>query len=163
MRSRARWTTVGLRGAEAELLGMSGPIGISPRTERLRCTIERTASKIQRSALDFQGIELVPRLEDEHRLREALSRAPVVLLTGPRQAGKSTLARQVADIPASSFFDHRRAPLPRCDGDPAAGGPKGPGPAGGAGAGPVGPVGSDRDRRSPTAAGSVSGATGPDG
>src|SRR5690606_8889483 len=34
----------------------------------------------------------------------ALSRSPIVLLTGPRQAGKSTLARQVVKpLPANHF------------------------------------------------------------
>lgn len=38
-------------------------------------------------------------------LREALERSPVVLLTGPRQAGKSTLAREVVAPARSHFFD----------------------------------------------------------
>jgi hypothetical protein len=48
---------------------------------------------------------LVPRSVDERRLEAALRRAPVVLLTGPRQAGKSTLVRNVAHVPPSNFFD----------------------------------------------------------
>jgi predicted AAA+ superfamily ATPase len=47
----------------------------------------------------------IPRPDDEARLRAALARAPVVLLTGPRQAGKSTLARAVVDGPPSNVFD----------------------------------------------------------
>ncbi len=39
------------------------------------------------------------------RLSDALARAPVVVLTGPRQAGKTTLARQLVDVPAANFFD----------------------------------------------------------
>jgi len=38
-------------------------------------------------------------------VREAMSRAPIVLLTGPRQAGKSTLARAVVDPTPSHVFD----------------------------------------------------------
>lgn len=38
-------------------------------------------------------------------LRSALARAPVTVLTGPRQAGKSTLAREVVAPPADHFFD----------------------------------------------------------
>ncbi len=48
---------------------------------------------------------MIPRSQDEHRLRSALDRAPIVLLTGPRQAGKSTLARAVVDPPPSHVFD----------------------------------------------------------
>lgn len=38
-------------------------------------------------------------------LDQALSRAPVVLLSGPRQAGKSTLARHVSAAPPENYFD----------------------------------------------------------
>ena len=41
----------------------------------------------------------------EARLRAALGRAPVVLLTGPRQAGKSTLARAVLKSDRAHTFD----------------------------------------------------------
>jgi uncharacterized protein len=41
----------------------------------------------------------------ERRLRQALASAPVVLLTGPRQAGKSTLARRVVAASQRNFFD----------------------------------------------------------
>ncbi|WP_026924648.1 ATP-binding protein [Glycomyces arizonensis] len=48
---------------------------------------------------------IVARADAETQLREALGRAPIVLVTGPRQAGKSTLARQVVNPPRSNFFD----------------------------------------------------------
>lgn len=48
---------------------------------------------------------MIDRALDADRLRAALSRAPVVLLVGPRQAGKSTLARQVTGVPADHLFD----------------------------------------------------------
>jgi hypothetical protein len=38
-------------------------------------------------------------------LRAALARRPVVVLTGPRQCGKTTLARQILDPTASTYFD----------------------------------------------------------
>ena len=38
-------------------------------------------------------------------LRAALERRPVVVLTGPRQCGKTTLARQIVDPAASTYFD----------------------------------------------------------
>ncbi len=38
-------------------------------------------------------------------LRAALGRRPVVVLTGPRQCGKTTLARQLLDPAASTYFD----------------------------------------------------------
>jgi len=47
----------------------------------------------------------VSRTEDERRLRAALGRAPIVLVTGPRQAGKSTLARTVVNPAPSHVFD----------------------------------------------------------
>ncbi len=41
-----------------------------------------------------------------HRIREEFSVHPCVALTGPRQCGKSTLARQIAtEAPGSSYFD----------------------------------------------------------
>lgn len=48
---------------------------------------------------------MIHRPQEEERLRTALARAPIVLLTGPRQAGKSTLARAVVDAPPSNVFD----------------------------------------------------------
>lgn len=38
-------------------------------------------------------------------LRAALDRRPVVVLTGPRQCGKTTLARQLLEPTASTYFD----------------------------------------------------------
>ena len=48
---------------------------------------------------------LLERGEDERRLRDALARAPVVVLTGPRQAGKSTLAQEVVRPDGAHLFD----------------------------------------------------------
>ncbi len=48
---------------------------------------------------------LINRTLDAQRLREAISHAPVTLLTGPRQAGKSTLARQTIASSPAAFFD----------------------------------------------------------
>lgn len=48
---------------------------------------------------------LIARSVDAQRLREAISHAPVTLLTGPRQAGKSTLAGQTVSSPPAAFFD----------------------------------------------------------
>jgi len=38
-------------------------------------------------------------------VREALERSPVVMLTGPRQCGKSTLAKELLPEDSTSFFD----------------------------------------------------------
>ncbi len=51
------------------------------------------------------GRRFVERPADEQVLRSAMSRAPVTLLTGPRQAGKSTLVRRVVEPSPSSVFD----------------------------------------------------------
>ena len=48
---------------------------------------------------------LLERTLDANRVRDGLARSPVVVLTGPRQAGKSTLARQVLGPPPSHLFD----------------------------------------------------------
>ena len=50
-------------------------------------------------------MEFVPRPVDAQTLRAAVAHAPVTLLTGPRQAGKSTLVRQVIDPSPAAFFD----------------------------------------------------------
>lgn len=47
----------------------------------------------------------VERAQDALALRAAMERSPVTLLTGPRQAGKSTLVRRVVNPSASSVFD----------------------------------------------------------
>ncbi|NLP04410.1 ATP-binding protein [Candidatus Fermentibacteria bacterium] len=43
------------------------------------------------------------RLEEE--IRQALGRSPVVVMTGPRQSGKTTLARQFVDADSANYFD----------------------------------------------------------
>lgn len=50
-------------------------------------------------------MEFVPRAADERALRAAVAHAPVTLLTGPRQAGKSTLVRRVIAPSPAAFFD----------------------------------------------------------
>ena len=47
----------------------------------------------------------VERPSDAQALRAAMARSPVTLLTGPRQAGKSTLASRVVGPSPSSVFD----------------------------------------------------------
>lgn len=48
---------------------------------------------------------MIDRLADRTRVDEALARSPVVLLVGPRQAGKSTLARDLAAGREAAVFD----------------------------------------------------------
>lgn len=48
---------------------------------------------------------MIPRPYYENKLRTALRRSPVTALLGPRQSGKTTLARQLAQEVASTFFD----------------------------------------------------------
>ena len=51
------------------------------------------------------GRPFVERPDDAATLRAAMKRSPVTLLTGPRQAGKSTLVRRVVDPAPSAVFD----------------------------------------------------------
>jgi predicted AAA+ superfamily ATPase len=48
---------------------------------------------------------IVSRTRLLHALHAALDRRPVVLLTGPRQCGKTTLTRQILDSAANTYFD----------------------------------------------------------
>ena len=48
---------------------------------------------------------MVPRLEQTARIRAALARSPVVLLAGPRQCGKTTLARELVQEDSPNYFD----------------------------------------------------------
>lgn len=48
---------------------------------------------------------MISRKELEKRIRLALHRSRVVALIGPRQAGKTTLARQLVDIRSRNYFD----------------------------------------------------------
>ena len=48
---------------------------------------------------------MIERTSAAERVREALTSAPVVVLTGPRQAGKSTLAKSVVHPSKSHIFD----------------------------------------------------------
>ena len=49
---------------------------------------------------------LIDRPTPTHRIKEALAVHPCAALTGPRQCGKTTLARQIAaDSPRSTYFD----------------------------------------------------------
>ena len=50
-------------------------------------------------------MQLIDRTVDTQNLREATAHAPVTPLTGPRQAGKSTLARQTVSSSPAAFFD----------------------------------------------------------
>ena len=51
------------------------------------------------------SVVLLARPVDQQALLSAVARAPVTLLTGPRQAGKSTLARQTIQSSPDAFFD----------------------------------------------------------
>ena len=48
---------------------------------------------------------LIPRPRHEKQLQDALERSPVVALLGPRQSGKTTLARQLVSGQGASYFD----------------------------------------------------------
>ncbi len=48
---------------------------------------------------------MILRSEYLQRLMTAINRSPVTALLGPRQSGKTTLARMVSDEHDTSFFD----------------------------------------------------------
>ncbi|TAK52082.1 MAG: ATP-binding protein [Gammaproteobacteria bacterium] len=48
---------------------------------------------------------MIARPELSGAIREALTHSPIVLLTGPRQCGKTTLARQLLDEESPGYFD----------------------------------------------------------
>lgn len=54
--------------------------------------------------LRVSGIE-IPRPKLAERVRQALQRNPVTALIGPRQCGKTTLARQIAALQPVNYFD----------------------------------------------------------
>ena len=57
------------------------------------------------NASTVAGDSLVARPSETEALRTAIARSPVTLLTGPRQAGKSTLARRVVAPSPAAMFD----------------------------------------------------------
>jgi len=48
---------------------------------------------------------VIPRLVEIERVNTALGRSPIVLVTGVRQAGKSTLVRELAGADEATYFD----------------------------------------------------------
>src|SRR3972149_2113174 len=63
--------------------------------------------KLESGMFDFRGkiqgvIDRPRRLAE---IRAALRRAPIVALVGPRQSGKTTLARQIVQLSSEAYFD----------------------------------------------------------
>jgi predicted AAA+ superfamily ATPase len=58
---------------------------------------------IERRSLNIQG--MLKREKLLARLRAGLKAAPAVALLGPRQCGKTTLARQLAGASQNTYFD----------------------------------------------------------
>src|SRR4030042_5725284 len=50
-------------------------------------------------------MKLLPRREISQRIKEAIKEEPVTRLLGPRQCGKTTLARHLSEQFASTYFD----------------------------------------------------------
>src|SRR5258708_7702768 len=59
--------------------------------------------KLERRSLIIQG--MLKRTHLLARLRSGLKMGPSVALLGPRQCGKTTLARQLAESSKSTYFD----------------------------------------------------------
>jgi hypothetical protein len=56
----------------------------------------------------MQGMKILPRPQLEAAVRMALRRSPASVLLGPRQCGKTTLARRLAAATPSTYFDLER-------------------------------------------------------
>lgn len=48
---------------------------------------------------------MIHRTQEERRVREALRRSRIVALLGPRQCGKTTLARRFVPADSLNYFD----------------------------------------------------------
>ncbi len=68
---------------------------------------------------ESDGSVLIRRPVDEARVAAALGRAPIVLVLGPRQAGKTTLARDLVRVDRPHMFDAEYPPDARQLADPA--------------------------------------------
>jgi len=53
------------------------------------------------------------------RVKKALARSPIVMLVGPRQCGKTTLARQLVGEHSPNYFDLEKYPVAKLMADPA--------------------------------------------
>ncbi len=62
-------------------------------------------NSVTTSTSTFAGDSFVERAAETEALRSAIARSPVTLLTGPRQAGKSTLVRRVVAPSPAAMFD----------------------------------------------------------
>ncbi len=73
---------------------------------RIARTAEVAPLKFERFVLKFQGMDrLIPRNALMARIEAGFRRSPAVLLLGPRQCGKTTLARQLAERHGAEWFD----------------------------------------------------------
>ena len=61
--------------------------------------------KFEYAALEFQGMPTVARQRLEDAVRRALRQGRVVALVGPRQTGKTTLARTIVPAASPNYFD----------------------------------------------------------
>ena len=84
--------------AAAEALRLAGPEGFEWPNQNL--AIRRTA-RLQLAAVTKTALH--PRFA-RPRLSEALADTPVVLIHGPRQCGKTTLARMAGDPRGYAYF-----------------------------------------------------------
>ena len=53
----------------------------------------------------YYVVMFIPRPHHLSALEAALARSPIVVLTGPRQCGKTTLARKLVDEDSVNYFD----------------------------------------------------------
>ncbi len=63
--------------------------------------------KFQHMLMEFHGnvTNMIERVQVLHMIQTALTRSPIVLLAGPRQCGKTTLARAFVSARSENYFD----------------------------------------------------------
>jgi predicted AAA+ superfamily ATPase len=61
--------------------------------------------KFEYHTFEFHGPNVIPRQTLDRAVRSALRRSRAVVLSGPRQSGKTTLARTIVDPRSPNYFD----------------------------------------------------------
>jgi uncharacterized protein len=83
-------------------------LDVTPMRSNVRsASSPRTYHEYLHYSTDIQGTirSMIPRAADRAHLERRLARSPVVLIVGPRQCGKTTLARTFVGAASENYFD----------------------------------------------------------